>query len=551
MSTPSVVPVSPVPPAARDHALVEAAAGPARPTVREATYDLMRRFGMTAVFGNPGSTELPMFRDFPADFRYVLGLQEAVVVGMADGYAQGTRNAALVNLHSAAGVGNAMGNIFTAFRNRTPLVITAGQQARSILPYEPFLASSQATELPKPYVKWSIEPARAEDVPAAIARAYYLAMMPPRGPVLVSVPADDWDRPADWVPARVVSRALRPDPDVLAQIRAALERSERPAFVVGGAVDRDAAWDELVQLATLHNARVWVAPMSGRCSFPEDHRLFAGFLPAMREKIVGLLGGHDFILAIGAPAFTYHVEGFGPHLPEGASLAQLTDDPATASWTPEGMAAVGSIRLALRDLLEGALPAGRPLPVAREPAERAAPGSPLSVAYVLQTLDALRGPSDIVVEEAPSARSVMQRHLPMCRSESFYTMDSGGLGYGMPAAVGVALAKPGQRVIGLIGDGSAMYSPQALYSAAQLKLRITFIVLNNRRYAALQDFAPVFGFAKDDPVQGTDLPGIDFVALAQSQGCPGLRASDADTLQAALAQALAHDGPMLVEVEVS
>ena len=139
----------------------------------------------------------------------------------------------------------------------------------------------------------------------------------------------------------------------------------------------------------------------------------------------------------------------------------------------------------------------------------------------------------------------------MCRSESFYTMDSGGLGYGMPAAVGVALAKPGQRVIGLIGDGSAMYSPQALYSAAQLKLRITFIVLNNRRYAALQDFAPVFGFAKDDPVQGTDLPGIDFVALAQSQGCPGLRATDADTLQAVLAQALVHDGPMLVEVEVS
>ena len=551
MSTSPVVPVSPVSPAPRDHALAEAGTCPARPTVREATYDLMRRFGMTAVFGNPGSTELPMFRDFPADFRYVLGLQEAVVVGMADGYAQGTRNAALVNLHSAAGVGNAMGNIFTAFRNRTPLVITAGQQARSILPYEPFLASSQATELPKPYVKWSIEPARAEDVPAAIARAYYLAMMPPRGPVLVSVPADDWDRPADWVPTRVVSRALRPDPDVLAQIRAALERSERPAFVVGGAVDRDGAWDEIVQLATLHNARVWVAPMSGRCSFPEDHRLFAGFLPAMREKIVGLLGGHDFILAIGAPAFTYHVEGFGPHLPEGASLAQLTDDPATASWTPEGMAAVGSIRLALCDLLDGATPAGRPLPVAREPAERAAPGSPLLVAYVLQTLHALRGPSDIVVEEAPSARSVMQRHLPMCRSESFYTMDSGGLGYGMPAAVGVALAKPGQRVIGLIGDGSAMYSPQALYSAAQLRLQITFIVLNNRRYAALQDFAPVFGFAKDDPVQGTDLPGIDFVALALSQGCPGLRASDADTLQAALAQALAHDGPMLVEVEVS
>ena len=187
-------------------------------TVRDAVIDLMRRLGMTSVFANPGSTELPLFRGFPADFRYVLGLQEAVVVGMADGYAQATRNASFVNLHSAAGVGNAMGNIFTAFKNRTPMVITAGQQARSILPFDPFLCSAQATELAKPYVKWSSEPARAEDVPLAIARAYHLAMTPPRGPVLVSIPVDDWDRPAEPVAPRVVSTELRPQPLVLDQI---------------------------------------------------------------------------------------------------------------------------------------------------------------------------------------------------------------------------------------------------------------------------------------------------------------------------------------------
>jgi len=211
--------------------------------VRAAVLDLLRSFGITTVFGNPGSTELPLYRDFPKDFRYILGLQEAVVVGMADGYAQATRNAAFVNLHSAAGVGHAMGNIFTAFRNRTPLVITAGQQARSILPYEPFLHSSQAAELPRPYVKWSCEPARAEDVPAAIARAYYLAMQPPRGPVFVSIPADDWDRPCEPIEARAVSSEIRPEPRVLAAIGDALDSSMRPAFVVGAAVDRDGAWD--------------------------------------------------------------------------------------------------------------------------------------------------------------------------------------------------------------------------------------------------------------------------------------------------------------------
>src|ERR1700719_4312546 len=154
-------------------------------TVREVVFDLFRSFGMTTIFGNPGSTELPMFRDFPADFRYVLGLQEMVAIGMADGYAQSTRNAGLVNLHSATGVGHALGSVFTAYKNQTPLVVTAGQQARSILAFEPFLYSEQAAQLPRPYVKWSSEPARAADVPAAIARAYYVAMQPPRAPAFV------------------------------------------------------------------------------------------------------------------------------------------------------------------------------------------------------------------------------------------------------------------------------------------------------------------------------------------------------------------------------
>lgn len=531
------------------------AATPTQPastiTVREAVFDLMRRFGMTSVFANPGSTELPMFRDFPSDFRYVLGLQEACVVGMADGYAQATRNASFVNLHSAAGVGNAMGNIFTAFKNRTPMVITAGQQARSILPFDPFLSSAQATELPKPYVKWSIEPARAQDVPLAIARAYYLAMLPPCGPVLVSVPVDDWDQYTEQVPTRIVSTRTRAQPELIARISAALEASERPAFVVGAAADRDDAWNEVVALAEAHNARVWVAPMSGRCSFPEDHRLFAGFLPAMRERIVELLEGHDLVLAIGAPAFAYHVEGAGPHVPAGAALCQLTEDPDTAAWTPVGISAVGSIRLSVLDLLALPPKKTRPLPPARKAARRAEPTPLMSVAYVLQTLAEARKPEHIVVEEAPSARPVMQAHLPFTRSETFYTMDSGGLGYGMPASVGVALGKPGSRVICLIGDGSSMYSIQALWSAAQNKLPITFVILNNRRYAALQDFAPVFGFSPTDVVQGTELPDLDFQSLAKGMGCAASRVTDPADLRKALDEALSSEAPSVVEVRVA
>lgn len=524
------------------------------PTVREAVHQWMRDVGIDTVFGNPGSTELPMFRDFPEEFRYVLGLQESVVVGMADGYAQATRNAALVNLHSAAGVGHAMGNIFTAFKNQTPLIVTAGQQARSILPFDPFLFAAQSTELPKPYVKWACEPARAEDVPLALARAYHLAMQPPCGPVFVSIPADDWDRPTDWVPPRTVTRSIAPDPVTLRTVAKALEKSKRPAIVAGTGVDRDGAVNLLVTLAERHQAMVYTAPMSARCGFPERHALFGGFLPAMRERIVATLTEHDLVLVLGAPAFAYHVEGEGPHVPPGTALWQIVDDPHTAAWTPCGNSVVASLDLAIAALIDGTKPVRRRTPPRRPVPVPEEASQPMSVAYVLQALDQARGGRDVVVEEAPGSRGVMQQNLPMNGADSFYTMASGGLGFGMPAAVGVALGRQKLglkgRTIALMGDGSSMYSIQALYAASQLGLPLTFVVLNNRRYAALQDFAPVFGYAKGDKPAGTDLPDLDFVALAAGQGVPASRVEQPEHLGKSLETALSAKGPYLIELVV-
>src|SRR3979411_2069486 len=202
----------------------------ASPSVKDATLNLLRAFGSRKVFGNPGSTELPFLSDWPDDIDYVLGLQEASVIGMADGYAQATRNATFVNLHSAAGVGNALGNIFTAHRNQTPLVITAGQQARSILPLQPFLYAERASEFPRPYVKFSVEPARDEDVPAAIGRPHYVAMQPPCGPTFVSVPLDDWTHQTQPVEVRSVSRELGPDPDAMRALATAADRRNTRHF---------------------------------------------------------------------------------------------------------------------------------------------------------------------------------------------------------------------------------------------------------------------------------------------------------------------------------
>jgi benzoylformate decarboxylase len=232
------------------------------------------------------------------------------------------------------------------------------------------------------------------------------------------------------------------------------------------------------------------------------------------------------------------------------------DDANTAAWTPTGTSIISSIDLALDALMSASPPSTeRQSPATRAAPPEPVPSSPMSASFVLQQLDQARSANDVVVEEAPSTRATMQQYLPMDGEDRFYTMASGGLGWGMPAAIGIALGRqklglPG-RVIGLIGDGSSMYSIQALYSAAELRLPITFIVLNNRRYAALQEFAPVFKYKANDKPAGTDLPGIDFVGLSEAQGVRASRVEDPQELKSALEAALQAKGPCLLEVVIA
>jgi benzoylformate decarboxylase len=516
-------------------------------TVKQATFDLLRAFGIKKVFGNPGSTELPFLSDWPDDIDYVLGLQEASVVGMADGYAQATRNAGFVNLHSAAGVGNALGNIYTAHRNQTPLVITAGQQARSILPLQAFLYAERASEFPRPYVKYSIEPARAEDVPAAIARAYYTAMQPPCGPTFVSVPIDDWTHPAQPLAARQVSREIGPDPDAMKSLVAALAASKNPALVIGPGVDRAGAVDLMVKVAEKSKAAIWVSPFSARCSFPERHPQFTGFLHASPGQLSDALRAYDLVVVIGAPVFTFHVEGHASIFDGATAIFQITDDPDAAAVTPAGSSIIATMKPALSILLEmlpetrRTAPAGRTLP----PTPTAA--DPLPVEFLLHSLSAAMPADAALVEEVPSHRPAMQKFMPMRGQDSFYTMASGGLGYSLPAAVGMALGREKRRTVCLIGDGSAMYSIQALWTAAQRKLPLTVVVLNNSGYGAMRSFSQVMQVRN---VPGLDLPGIDFVKIAEGLGCEAVRVTKASELVPALKRALAHKGTSLVEVIV-
>ncbi|MGY8666811.1 benzoylformate decarboxylase [Bradyrhizobium sp. UFLA05-109] len=516
-------------------------------SVKQATLDLLRGFGIRRVFGNPGSTELPFLSDWPDDIDYVLALQEASAVGMADGYAQATRNAGFVNLHSAAGVGNALGNIYTAHRNQTPLVITAGQQARSILPLQAFLYAERASEFPRPYVKYSVEPARPEDVPAAIARAYHTAMQPPCGPTFVSIPIDDWTHATTPVEARKVSRELGPEPEAMKALVAALNASKHPALVVGPGIDRAGAVDLMVRVAEKAKASVWVSPFSARCSFPERHPQFAGFLHASPGQLSDALRAHDLVVVVGAPVFTFHVEGHASIFDGGTTIFQITDDPDAAAVTPVGTSIVTTMKPALSMLLDmlpeskRATPKGRTLP----PSPKAA--DPLPVEFLLHSLSEAMPEGSSLVEEVPSHRPAMQKFMPMRGQDSFYTMSSGGLGYSLPAAVGMALGKPKTRTVCLIGDGSAMYSIQALWTAAQRKLPLTVVVINNSGYGAMRSFSQVMQVRN---VPGLELPGIDFVKLAQGMGCDAVRVTKAAELGEALKRGMSSKGTSLIEVVV-
>jgi benzoylformate decarboxylase len=516
-------------------------------TVKQATLDLLRAFGIRKVFGNPGSTELPFLSDWPDDIDYVLGLQEASVVGMADGYAQATRNAGFVNLHSAAGVGNALGNLYTAHRNQTPLVVIAGQQARSLLPLQAFLSAERASEFPRPYVKFSVEPARAEDVPAAIARAYYVAMQPPCGPTFVSVPVDDWTHSTQPLEARIISRELGPDPLAMGLLATALAASRRPALVAGPGIDRAQAVDLLVRLAEKTRAAIWVSPFSARCSFPERHPQFAGFLHASPAQLSEALAGHDLVVVIGAPVFTFHVEGHAAIFDGGSTIFQITDDAGAAAATPAGTSIIATMKPALTMLIDMLPETRRAMPAARILPSAPRASDPIPAEFLLHTVSTAMPDDAVLVEEAPSHRPAMQRFMPMRGQDSFSTMASGGLGFGLPAAIGMALGRPRVRTVCLIGDGSAMYSIQALWTAAQRKLPLTVVVINNLGYGAMRSFSQVMQVRN---VPGLDLPDIDFVKIAQGLGCDAVRVTKSSELAPALKRGLAHRGTSLIEVMV-
>ncbi|WP_295485264.1 benzoylformate decarboxylase [uncultured Pseudomonas sp.] len=519
-------------------------------TIHCAAYALLRRHGMTTIFGNPGSNELPFLKNFPDDFHYVLGLHEGAVVGMADGFALASGMPAFVNLHAAAGTGNGMGALTNAWYSHSPLVITAGQQVRPMIGVEAMLANVDATQLPKPLVKWSYEPASADDVPRALSQAIHCANTAPKAPVYLSIPYDDWDQAApagvEHLLERQVHSAGAPDAGQLKALVEQLAKARNPVLVLGPEVDATLSNAAAVALADKLRAPVWIAPSASRCPFPTRHACFRGVLPAAIAGISRVLAGHDLILVVGAPVFRYHQYAPGDYLPAGARLLHITCDPQEAARAPMGDALVADIKAVLTLAAEQVMQQSRPYPAplpAPEPVQDGA--RELHPHTLFEVVDAVAPDDAIYVKESTSTTSAFWQRMNLRHPGSYYFPAAGGLGFGLPAAVGVQLAQPQRRVIALIGDGSANYGITALWTAAQYRIPVVFVILKNGTYGALRWFAGVLD-AEDSP--GLDVPGLDFCALAKGYGVNAVHADTRKSFEAALRAALDASGPTLIEV---
>jgi benzoylformate decarboxylase len=525
----------------------------ANETVRDVTYDLLRSLGLTTVFGNPGSTEETFLKNFPDDFTYVLGLQEASVMAMADGFAQSTGKPALVNVHTAAGTGNAMGSLVAAYRGNIPLILTAGQQTREMVLCEPYLTNKDETLLPQPWVKWAYQPARAEDVPAAFMRAYAVALQPPAGPVFLSIPLDDWDKPA-LGPAvvRTVSHRVSPDSDRLRSFADRINRAQRPMLVFGPEVDRSGAWDAGVAFAEKVGAPVYGSALPDRVSFPEDHRLYQGPLAMTIAGATEVMQGHDLVVVIGAQVFRYYPYVAGEYLPEGTELVQITADPALAGAAPVGDSVLGDALLALEQLL-GMVDdhSDRPVPARQvhNTAVDMAESPPLEPDAVWSAMSTVKPADSPLVTESTSTMAQQLRWLPTTRPASFFATASGGIGWGVPGAVGIALGDRARgvkrTVVATIGDGSFEYSVQAIWTAAQHRLPIVFVVMRNGEYSILKSFAVL---EKTPGVPGLDLPGLDIASIAEGFGCRAVNVDSTEKLVSEFSTALDADGPTVIVV---
>lgn len=543
--------------------------------------ELLRQEGVEYIFGNPGTTELPLIDALvrEKEIRYLLGLHEGVSMSMADGYAQASGKLAMVNFHASPGLGNAMGMLYDALKSTAPILVTAGQHDQSFSATEPILWS-ELPPLARPFVKWASEVRRLQDLPRLVHRAAKTALAHPTGPVFLSLPADVLNQTAEvelGTPSRV-SRRVVGDRAAIEEAATLLAEAQRPLLIVGDWVAHGDAVAEAVELAEALGATVVSESFAGTCNFPFQHPLHAGSLPRPAGRIRARLAQHDVVLAICGPVFMLPLPSDEEPIPPGVTVLHLDVDaweigknyPVKVGIQGDPKATLPLLtesvrRLGGKSLTAGATPRREQIATAVRKARdeltaRArdeAAGSPMSALAFAHALASSVPEDAVIVDESISLSSsgALRQLLKCADAKSFFGPRGGGVGWGIPAALGVKLALPRRPVIALIGDGSALYSWQGLWTAAHQRIAVVFLILNNRSYRILKERALALkGYsAADKRFVGLDLedPAIDFVALAGVMGVQGERIDQTAALAASIRRALAANRPYVIDVSIA
>ena len=546
-----------------------------RITGRSAFLALLKDEGITHLFGNPGTTELPIMhalKDHP-DLTYVMAMQESLVVAIADGFSRASGRLVACNVHVAPGLGNAMGSLFNAQFTGTPMILTAGQQEQGHGLMEPLLYGP-LVRMAEPLVKWAVEVTRLEDLPRIVRRAAKIATTPPTGPVFISLPGDILNAEAgiDLGRSTRVDARVRPSDEALQALVARLVKAQRPVIIAGDEIVKSDALQEAAALAEALGCPAYQQSAPYGAHFLSESPCFIGALSRAQKQVRELLAPHDLLIALGTDPLRMSVHSEVEPLPEGMPIMQigLVDGDLAKNYGAE-IALKADVKETLRALVPALKAAGGAALDARakqgiadlasknwtarraklvEQISKARERLPIDPDYLAFSVVEAMPDNAILVDEGLTASRPITSLWPYRDRYCYHALASGGIGWGLPASVGVSMANPHRPVVCYSGDGSAMYSIQALWTAAHHKLPLNVVIVNNGGYRIIKQ--RLLSFHGDDHFVGMDFadPKVDFVGIATSLGLEATRITDPGELRSTLASAFARPGPKLIEVMV-
>ena len=549
-------------------------------TGKDALVRMLKAEGVKYIFGNPGTSETPMMdalQDFP-EVGYIQALQEGTAVGMADGYARATGRPSFANIHIAGGLANGISALYNAFRGGTPVVLSAGNSDTRMLLSEPTL-SGDLVQMTRQYTKWSHEIHHAADIPGAVRRAFNEAKTPPTGPAFLSFPWDTMDVQAevDVIGSSQGHYRIRPDRDALEQASRLLAQAENPVIIIGDRIAQSGGVDQMVQVAERLGARVYAAAFS-EVNFPTSHPLWSGMLNTSSPATRRLLSGADVALAVGANVFSSFLYVDVPLLDPTTKLVHLdsaTSEVEKSYPTEIGVFADPATGLAeLADALDHDMSApakeaaatrmaelGERRRRAREEYEQRLrqrwDNNPIAVERMMHELAAAAPPGTIVADEAVTSRPAMMQEFSFDEPGTFFGIQGGALGWAMPGALGLKLAKPDRPVLAVVGDGASMYTVQALWTAATYNIPVVYAICNNRAYRILKVNMDIYlkrMLNDDDRVseyKGMDFANpLDLSAMAQAMGVQSAKITDPAQIGPEARQMFESGRPGLLDITI-